>query len=246
VQHRQPPLSQLMIPPSLNSQQPISFENQAMYSPSLPTTIQQSMHPPWSLGPTMSLQTPLQQMFAPVPPGAPGRSISHRGHASIAHLAAAGIRPPIGIPMTPLGQGQFPAGSLPTMMLPGQQFLNRSRRAPSISTGGPPKAVLGGPAAKNRVSSDIITPPVRPIAPPKAKKVVVNFPRETIPVEGNGQSCREPWARTPLHPSEVQEIVDPEPPEAITLPVYPADQWRYKVPDTVDVFLPGRVSIFWL
>jgi len=154
-------------------------------------------------------------------------------------LAAAGIHPPMGVPMTPLGQGQFP----PQMLVPGQPFVpHRNRRTPSISTGGPPKAMLGGPAAKNRVVSDTTPQVAQAPAAAKPKKVIVKFPKETIAGDGDGQLHRESWARTPLLPSEVPVHEDFQPLEATTLPVYPADHWRHQIPDTVDVFLPGKVA----
>lgn len=241
VQYRQPPgsLGRLTIPPSLNSQQP-----QPMFSPGLPTSIQQGMYPQYAMS---SIQTPMQQNFFPMP-NASGRPMNHRAHASMFQLAQAGIHPPMGMPMTPLGQGQFPSqGQFPpsALMMPGQQFPpHRNRRAPSISTGGPPKAALGGPAAKNRVVSEV-APVVAPVVvPTKPKKVTVNFPKETISSSDDGPSHFESWARMPLRPEEVPVLIDSEAPEAITLPVYPADQWRSQIPDTVDVFLPGKVHSF--
>lgn len=60
--------------------------------------------------------------------------------ASVA-LAAAGIHPPPDVPVTPLQQSQFsPAFGGPQF----PPFQYRNRRQPSISTGGSPKAQLGG------------------------------------------------------------------------------------------------------
>ncbi|OBZ79892.1 hypothetical protein A0H81_00127 [Grifola frondosa] len=95
-------LPRLFIPPSLNSQQPMSFaEGAPMFAAGLPSSIQQSYHPPFAMHHN-PLQTPMQPAFFPQPPGAPGRPALHRSHPSVAQLAAAGILPPPGIPMTPL------------------------------------------------------------------------------------------------------------------------------------------------
>jgi len=156
-----------------------------------------------------NVMTPIRANFMPMPMPAAGRSINYRARSSIAQLAAVGILPPIGAPLTLLLPGQFPQG-VPPMLMPTPQFQPRSRRAPSISAGGPPKAVLGGPGAKGRVITET-APTLTGTAPSqKTKKVVVNIPRETIPVEGDGETLgdgvaprREIWARIPLRPSEV-------------------------------------------
>ena len=233
-----------MIPPNLGPQQP---GQTVMFSPSLPTVIQQGFNPPY-VGPIPgNVMTPIQASFMPMPIPNPGRPINHRARASIAQLAAAGIPPPLGVPLTPLHPGQFPQGG-PPMLVPTPQFQPRSRRAPSVSTGGPPKAVLGGPGAKNRVAVETAPTPTSIAPPQKTKKVVVNIPREAIPIEEGAETPtdrgllrREPWARTPLRPSEVPEIVDPAPPEAISIEWFPPEEWRTHIPPTVDVFLPGKV-----
>ena len=233
-----------MIPPNLGSQQP---GQTAMFSPSLPTSIQQGFHPPF-IGPIPgSVMTPMQTNFMPMPMPTAGRPVNHRARASIAQLAAVGIPPPMGVPLTPLMPGQFPQG-VPPMLMPTPQFQPRSRRAPSVSTGGPPKAILGGPGVKSRVTTETAPPPTTIAPPQKTKKVIVNIPRETIPVEGDkeaggdgGPALREIWARIPLRPSEVPEIVGPAPPETTSAELFPPEEWRAQLPPTVDVFLPGKV-----
>ena len=233
-----------MIPPNLGSQQP---GQTAMFPPSLPTSIQQGFHPPF-VGPIPgNVMTPMQANFMPMPMPAAGRPINHRARASIAQLAAVGIPPPMGVPLTPFLPGQFPQG-VPPMLVPTPQFQPRSRRAPSISTGGPPKAVLGGPGVKSRVPTETAPTPTTTAPPQKTKKVVVNIPRETITVEEDGEtngdegpSRRETWARIPLRPSEEPEIVDPAPPETTSAELFPSEEWRAQFPPTVEVFLPGKV-----
>jgi hypothetical protein len=243
--HPRPPLSRLNIPgpPSLEMQQPMGFDprNQSMFSPGLPTSIQQGFHPPFSMNGQPALQTPMQPMFAPQPPGAPNRPLyaQHRvGQLSIAQLAAAGIHPPNTMPMTPLGQG-FSSMASPGMPFGGSgSGFQRNRRAPSVNLGGPPKAVLGGPNRK--VSPLPLAASEAPPAITKAKKAVVKFPRETV-VGDDKTVSRSPWARTPLPLAEIPEQPVLRPPELATAEVYPTDSDRYDFPNTLDVFLPGKV-----
>lgn len=254
-QHHAHHLSRLFIPPSLNSQQPGVFggDNTQLFSPSLPTAIQVGMHPQFP----NALQTPMQANFFPQhPPGAPGRPSMHRAQASVAQLAAAGILPPPGMlgphpPMTPLSQNMFPAPAL----IPGQfppPFIPRSKRNQSISTGGPPKAVLGGPQRK--VSPLPPAAPATPAAPAaptgSKKKVVVSLPKERVENGEDGSVTEQAWARKPIPLAEVPEMKTIEAPELTTVEAYPSDAWRQYIPPTVDVFLPGKVcfwlSLFWL
>ncbi|KAF8875019.1 hypothetical protein CPB85DRAFT_1444158 [Mucidula mucida] len=221
-------LPRLNIPASLNMQQPM----QAMFSPALPTSIQQGFNPP------LPMQTPMQPFFNPHmgPPSArPGH---HGAHASIAHLAAAGIHPPNGFPMTPMG-GHFARPSMQMNGPPGgHPFPGRNRR--QLSIGGPPKAVLGGP---NRKLSPI--PPTAaspsPAPPPvKQKKVVINLPKETIRAEDGSVTGRAEWARRPLDGPPIPPAPVVAPVETNTREDFPSDIWRYTMPSTVDVFLPGK------
>lgn len=191
--------------------------------------LQQTYHHP----PPFSLQTPMQPFFPPQPPNAPGRPTyqHHKDHSSIAHFPS--FPPPTAIPITPLGQG-FPMVAPPF----GQPFIPRNRRAPSISIGGPPRAPLGGPGRKHS--------PLPPVPPPvpaqKSKKIIINLPVESIPGTEDLPPSRPPWARTPM-PTTSHELPVVSLPEITTAGPYPPDNWRYHIPDTVDVFLPGKVSI---
>ncbi|KAI0043626.1 hypothetical protein FA95DRAFT_1563095 [Auriscalpium vulgare] len=229
TQHRHQ-LSRLAIPPPFHVQQ----QGQPMFSPAIPTAIHQGFNS--SFNPQGSLQTPMQGSFFPTPPGAPGRPVhaGHRAHPSLA-LAAAGIHPPLGmpmtpgIPMTPLGQAQFPPGMV------GPPFMQRGRRQPSISTGGPPKAALGGAGKNYRPASPKNVPAAAPVVQ-KTKKAPVSLPQETKDGE------RRPWARMPM-PDNLLPPQAPIPPlEASSAEIYPPDYWRQFIPDTVDVFLPGKVA----
>ncbi|PPQ66775.1 hypothetical protein CVT26_009761 [Gymnopilus dilepis] len=230
---RRDPLPRLNIAANLNMQQP----GQSLFSPALPTALQQSFHPAFPMNP--ALQTPLQPIFAPGPPGAPARP-GHAHHASI-QLAAAGIHPPNLI--TPVAT-HFPRPSM--MLAPGAQpqaaphpFPNRNRRQPSI--GGPPKAVLGGPARK---LSPLPAPaaPTPATEPPKKKKVIVNLPKETVRGEEGEPPTRPSWARSPLADGFVYKDVSVQPAEISTAELFPPDEWRLGLPDTIDVFLPGKLA----
>lgn len=114
-------------------------------------------------------------------------------------------------------------------------FPNRNRR--QLSIGGPPKAVLGGPARK----LSPLPPVASAVAPQKVKKVNVKLPKETIPVDQEGQPLtREPWARNLLDGFEYREQ-EAVPVKLTSAEVYPPDEWRFHIPDTLDVFLPGKV-----
>ncbi|PIL29954.1 hypothetical protein GSI_07865 [Ganoderma sinense ZZ0214-1] len=253
-QHRQH-LSRLFIPPALDAQQPMNFAaNPPLFSPALPTSLQQGMHPPFPLNGQHPLQTPMQPNFFPPQPGAPGRPSLHRSHPSVMQLAAAGILPPPGIPMTPLGPvPTTPFGQgFPQHMVPGlapfpPPFVPRSKRSASMSVGGPPKAVLGGPQRK--VSPMPPTPTVAAAAPTttapppqKQKKLVVNLPKETVPGDGDEPPTRALFARMPLVDSEIPVQDEVRYPETSTVELYPPDSWRYHLPPTVDVFLPGKAA----
>ncbi|KAI0318178.1 hypothetical protein OF83DRAFT_57011 [Amylostereum chailletii] len=232
MQHRHH-LSRLNIPPPLQQQHPM-HPQQPMFSPALPT----AFHP--NFPPQTALQTPMQVGFFP-PPNAPMRPM-HRAHPSLA-LASAGIHPP-GIPMTPLGNGQFPPGMVLaqtpfTPMFPPVNGRHRGRQ-PSVSTGGPPKAQLGGAGKNYRPPSPTATP-VAP-APVKSKRGAVALPKETVPGADGAPATRQPWARTPLPHDEVPPQPLVPPPEIASADIYPPDIWRRQIPDTVDVFLPGKAA----
>ncbi|KAG2364724.1 hypothetical protein BDR07DRAFT_1482205 [Suillus spraguei] len=228
---RQPP-PRLSIPPML-AMQPFDGR-QPMFSPVLPTALQHSFHPPPYFMNGPPLQTPMQSFFSHQPPPAPARPTyaNHQGHASISHFP--GYPPSSTVPMTPLGSA-FPPQIGPPF---GQPFIPRNRRAPSVSIGGPPKAPLGGPGRKH---SPLPPPHAAPTPAPKGKKVVVNIPVETISGDAGEVSTRPSWARTPVAAlnQEEPEVIAPE---TTSIELYPPDSWRQDIPDTVDVFLPGKAA----
>ncbi|KAH7881343.1 hypothetical protein C8J55DRAFT_525405 [Lentinula edodes] len=273
IQRQRGDLPRLNIPPvpaSLALQQPGMHP---LYSPALPTSLQQGFHPPLPLPGHGAMQTPMQPFFNPVqmiPPGAPGR-MGHRvgqqsmnfnmgNMGSVAQLAAAGIHPPNGFPITPMG-GHFPrqsmAGFPVGMPAPHNPFPNRNRR--QLSIGGPPKAVLGGPQRKlspnpppsSGVISTGVSGSTTPLGPPpnsaptvKVKKHIVNLPKETIPSDEEGvPAIKAEFARVPLKPEEVVDITELWYPELMTCEEFPPEDFRHLIPPTVDVFLPGKVLI---
>lgn len=139
--------------------------------------------------------------------------------------------------MTPIAQAGFPGPMLPP------PFVPKSKRTQSVSTGGPPKAVLGGPQRKVSPLPPAAAAVVASTVPaaPKVKKVVVNLPKETS-AEGEVSGTRLPWARTPIPVSQCPSQPAVPPPEIASSEAYPPDAWRHHIPPTVDVFLPGKVT----
>ncbi|KAJ7717531.1 hypothetical protein DFH07DRAFT_1068200 [Mycena maculata] len=226
----------LNIPPNLNSQQPMAFGGQPMFSPALPTALQGGMFPQFPL------RTPMQPYFNPQAPGAPSRPTHRQASASIANFTPSAFQP--AFPMTP-GGGHFPRPSM--MLAPGQSFpspnpagppfLGRNRRQPSI--GGPPKAVLGGPARKLSPLPPVAVVAPSP-APQKLKKMVVKLPKES-PKDEDGKPLEKPsWARIPLEMPFVYKEVQVVEAELTTAESYPSDSERLEIPSTIDVFLPGK------
>jgi|SRR6266850_526745 len=228
--HRQQ-LSLLSIPPG----QPYQVQNHPpLYSPAMQTAIHQGF--PAAFPPPTLLQTPIQPSFIPPPSGPPLRP-SHRAQASIA-LAVAGILPPPGGPVTPLATNQF------TPAFGGPQFPPfRNRRQPSISTGGPPKAQLGGAGKNYRPPSPTAVALASAAAQTqKAKKVVVNLPKETAPAVDGKPPERTHFARTPIPLHLVPPEPSVPPPDVLTATIHPEDSLRTSVPEMIDVFLPAKVS----
>lgn len=204
-----------------------------MYPPAL---IQQGFHPSYPL--PNALHTPMQAFFNSQVPPAPARPTHHAHHASV-QLAAAGIHPPNLV--TPIST-HFPRPSMTlgsTGHPPSHPYPNRKRR--QLSIGGPPKAVLGGPARK--------LSPLPSTSPPVdttniIKKVNVNLPKETIPGEDGEPATRSWWARSPLdNPIQYQDH-PAIPPEVTTSEVFPPDTYRHDFPNSIDVYLPGKVCPF--
>ena len=230
--NRREPLPRL----NINMQQPMPV--QQMYPPAL---LQQGFQPSY---PTPStLHTPMQAFFNSQVPPAPARPTHHAHQASV-QLAAAGIHPPNLV--TPIST-HF---SRPSMILgstvqpTSHPFPNRNRR--QLSIGGPPKAVLGGPARKLSPlpSTSAPTASVTTSTPPKkSKKVIVNLPKETILGKDGELPTRSSWARSPLdNPFQYHDhpII---PAELTTAEVFPPDTYRLDMPSSIDVYLPGRVCI---
>jgi len=226
-------------PPRLNISTALNTQQSACYSPALPTAFQQGFLPPFPVHNNAS-QTPLQ----PFPTAdSLNRSVHHQNSPSVAQLAAAGIHPPFPLALVggPHGAAHFSRPSL--MLAPGQlpPFPHR-RRQPSI--GGPPKAVLGGPARK--LSPIPPGAPISPTPPAKSKKMVVNLPKETFQDENGPISARQPWARSPipLCLGKMEQPVEPVELDLVTRQVYPPDIWRCLMPEVLDVFLPGKVHCY--
>jgi hypothetical protein len=207
----------------------------ALYTPGLPTALQQSF----------AMATPLNANFsAQIPPHPQPRHGMHRAHPSLmlsgpaAALAAAGIAPPSGMPVNP---SRIPSH----MMFGAQGFQRGSRRTASMSTGGPPKAPLGGPQRKHSPM-----PAVAPVNAPSAsvakpKKLVIKLPIESFQTLPEGAVPTEVvysiWSRIPLPHAKASKMVQVEFPEVTSMDMHPIERSN-ALPATIDVFLPGKVN----
>lgn len=108
-----------------------------------------------------------------------------------------------------------------------------------MSVGGPPKAVLGGPARKPS-PLPVATPSPPTPAPQKVKKINVNLPKETVVGENGQPATPPPWARPVFDGFEFKDQ-DISPVELTTAESYPPDDVRNHIPDILEVFLPGKV-----
>ena len=135
------------------------------------------------------------------------------------------------------------------MMLGSPSFQRGSRRTSSMSTGGPPKAPLGGP---NRKHSPI---PIASTAVPsgvpaateksKAKKVILKLPLEMAVQGGSADNeiiIYSLWSRQPLPHADAPAMGGVKPPDATSMEMHPIEQSN-TLPATIDVFLPGKVII---
>lgn len=138
----------------------------------------------------------------------------------------------------------------PIGMVQGQSFSGgpRNRRTQSISIGGPPKAVLGGPSKKMPTLSPIAFEAVADnlesatlsAVTTKSKKIAVNLPRENSSMTTeNGQII---WKRAPLFVNDSHGHIQITAPNLTTALAYPADVDCKHIPNKMDVYLPGKVN----
>ncbi|CAE6430986.1 unnamed protein product [Rhizoctonia solani] len=174
----------------------------------------------------------------------------HRHHASIA----------MGMPLTPGGGlfqqqqqphfGPMPAANPPPMGGLGlPPFVPRSRR--TISIGGPPKAVLGGP---NRKTSPLPPTPAGENAPGlpdvKKKKCTVKVPfeadqelEEAEQADGSNKRTKSLWSRNPVPASQLPpELIIDDELEISTAEPHPEHVKQSKIAPTAAVFLPSKVQ----
>ncbi|CAE7064529.1 unnamed protein product [Rhizoctonia solani] len=189
-------------------------------------------------GPAQS--TFLAQQQQPRPGG------MHRHHASIA----------MGMPLTPGGgvfqQQQQPhfaamgAGNPPMGGLGLPPFVPRSRR--TISIGGPPKAVLGGP---NRKTSPLPPTPAGENAPAlpdvKKKKCTVKLPLESeqeLNEEEDGpKRTKSLWSRSPVPHSQLPpELILCDELEIASAEPHPEHVKQKEIGSTAAVFLPSKLQ----
>ncbi|KAH9067003.1 hypothetical protein EDB83DRAFT_2519363 [Lactarius deliciosus] len=127
----------------------------------------------------LQVQTPIKPSF-PTPSPGPPRPI-HPGHraaqASIA-LSTAGIHPPQGPPLTPLGHAQSPRPPPTPFACPQFPQFRNSRQYwwPTQGTAW----------WRARTTAHRLLPPTRSLLPRNRNKAIVNLPKETVPA-GDGR-----------------------------------------------------------
>ena len=227
-----------------------------LFSPALPSALHHHQFRQHSIAAGMPGFPPQlqQQHFFPQPPP----HIPHRGSIvgfppGPLPLPAMPLGPPPG-PMPPVNGGQ-PLGVGPphhlgmghnarqgSISLP----FSRNRRQPSISTGGPPKATLGGPQNKH-IAPPITNPATASAALEakiKGKKLIVKLPREGANAGDDGETFVPLWTRNPIPLGAVETFPPAEPPEMTTAGPWPEPLPKDSIPPSIEVFLPGKVVPF--
>lgn len=161
--------------------------------------------------------------------------------------------------MTPGGGGMFQQQQFAAMAgLHGNQqqpgglglppFVPRSKR--TISIGGPPKAVLGGP---NRKTSPMPPTPAGESAPGlpdvKKKRCTVKLPCEADQEPADETEAGAPkrtkslWSRSPIPASQLPpEVLIDGQLEVSTVEPHPDHVARKDLPNSIGVFLPSKVN----
>jgi hypothetical protein len=251
------------VPPNMAQQS----GGQPLFSPALPTALQTQFRPtmphglphPLSLSNNMnSMQTPIQSQFFPqAAPFIPG----HQQRNSIVlppnmapQFALQGLNPTGNMPPTPGFNTGFQQHQMPPHLvnaaMAGPQGghgrsgsvslpFNRTRRQPSISLGGPPKATLGGPM--NKHTAPPMTNPASSTAvlekTLKGKKLTVKVPNEYPAEDGSVPQ----FARFPVPLSELPHFEEPPALDTATAALFPDERPKGDMPKTIEVFLPGKV-----
>ena len=165
-------------------------------------------------------------LLAPIPPS-PCCTGQHRpccsGHPS-AH------RPPL----PPLGHAQFSSAPFGDSQFPP---LHNCRQ-PSVSIGGLPKVQLASVCKDRRLPSPTTNTP----APnQKPNRAIMNLLKEMFPAD-DGRSTRYSFTRTPIPPHPVPPQRHDPLPDVSPVYIHPPDSLRVEISNTIDVFMPGRVS----
>lgn len=250
--HRQ--LTRLQIPTPFGDQvQPVTLDGKPLFSPGPASPFHPNVTPQMFTGP--GFQSGPYFTNHQVPPHLP----MHRSRPSV-------VPANIPIPSTPsVAQPGFTTvhAMFPGMQQPPGPGMNRPgmhphppRRQASISIGGPPKAVLGGPRKIDATPMSDVAPAAllspgmaaTEVAKPKSKKCIVKLPVESPSIVGSstGDSIpqRPPWARNPPRIPVSGELDSLPPPDIITVEIYPdfSPNGTHALPSTIEVYLPGKVS----
>ncbi|KAG8887081.1 hypothetical protein FRB98_000608 [Tulasnella sp. 332] len=180
----------------------------------------------------------------------------HRSRPSLANIP--GFMPGLGLP-TPLTAGphsthfppQTPGGTqqnFPVGQSGGGRPQNyRQKRQQSISIGGPPKALLGGPQKKPITPIPGVAPVVinSSNSDVKLKKVVVKLPKESESdgtmgddVAESSSQAKSRWTRHPIPQQSVPSMPPVEPPVLVSRDVYSDED--SDLSEKVTVILPRR------
>lgn len=250
--HRQ--LARLQIPAPFGDQvQPVTLDGKPLFSAGPASPFHPNVTPQMLTGPGFQPGPyfPNQQ----VPP----HLTMHRSRPSIVPAniplpSTPGIMQPGFAPGHTMFPGmQQPPG--PVMVRPGMH-PHPPRRQGSISIGGPPKAVLGGPRKIDAIPVSDVAPAassspggaISDAAKPKLKKCIVKLPPESPSIAGpfteDNIPQRPPWARNPLRVPVSDELETLPPPDIITAEIYPdlSGSGTHALPSTIEVYLPGKVS----
>ncbi|GJJ08779.1 hypothetical protein Clacol_002998 [Clathrus columnatus] len=214
MQH--PQLSRLQIP-----------QPGASIPPSLFTGLPSALH-----GSNFPLVTPMNESFASqIPSFAPPRPSLHRSHPSLMFPT----------PSAALSATLNSAGILNGTYIPG--FPKISKRTPSVSIGGPPKAPLGGPSRKITPSAPLNTGATETDKPKAKKKITVKLPIEKMAEGGNSSDevLYSLWSRQPLPDFNICEG-SVTPADIQSIESHPIEASSDSLPEVIEVFLPGKTA----
>jgi hypothetical protein len=208
--------------------------------PSLPSAVQQTFTPPTLHVQQPSIQASFTNPFHSPITHTPSFRGRHRQNASVAQFS---LNSP-----APHHPGSFQPALPPFPQSPGPSTFLKSRRTASISLGGPPKALLGGPQRKPSPLAGQQPPESAktgdlPATQLPRKKVVVNLPEESGPIIYEDKAYQTPpWTRRPLpYQQSTSQAPFSEPFDIDTREIYPTQEMRQHMKAPFKILLPSQV-----